>query len=365
MSHHRDVSDGISKSTSRSSGPTIREVAQRAGVSIKTVSRMLSGHQGVRDETRKKIQKVMDGMEYYPSAAARSLRGQKTGLVALIADKLTMTPDSFEIVKGVQSACDRHGKLLMIGETAGNPEVFGRLVVEFRRQRPEAVITACIAPGEIAVEQTFSTCPLVLVNCFEREDRYSTILPDDRTGAFEVTKHVLELGHRRIGHLGLLPEMIATTLRLQGYIEAHNAMGVPVDDALIRIGASQPVADEFVILPDILKSLFALESPPTVLMCGNDKMALRTLMLLNQMGLRVPEDVSLVGFDDYQLISENVLPSLTTVSLPYFEMGVRATEVALEGGNAGRVLIPCRVVPRKSVRPINSTVSAVSSGSSS
>lgn len=338
---------------SRGSGPTIREVAKQAGVSIKTVSRMLSGHEGVRDETRRKIQKVMDGMEYYPSAAARSLRGQGTGLVALITDKLTTTPDSFEIVKGVQAACRERGKLLMIGETGGDKEVFERLVIEFRRQRPEALIKAAICHGEIVVEQTFSTCPLILVNCFERDGKFPAVLPDDQGGARAATEYVIHLGHRRIGHLGLLPDMVATRLRREGYLDALRSAGIPIDERLIRLGGSLPTGYEFAELPGVIRSLLDVDPPPTVIMCGNDKMAMRALMILHQMGIRVPEELSLMGFDDYRLISEHLIPPLSTVSLPYFDMGVRATELALgRGAGAQPVLMKCPVVPRESVRSL-------------
>ena len=342
------------KTTQRGSAPTIREVAKQAGVSIKTVSRMLSGHEGVRDETRRRIQEVMDGMEYYPSAAARSLRGQGTGLIALITDHLTTTPDSFEIVKGVQSACDKHGKLLLIGETSGQLDAFERLVTEFRRQRPEAVIRAVNAHGEVKVTQTFSTCPLVLVNCFESEARYATILPDDQGGALEATRLVIQRGHRRVAHLGLPSDMIATQLRLEGYLAAHRELQLPIDDQLIHVGASLPELDEFRILPQIIKTLLEMPDPPTVLMCGNDKMAMRALMILNQLGHRVPDDISLVGYDDYHLISENLIPQLSTVSLPYFEMGVRATEMAITKASHERVLMPCPFVSRETVKTLHS-----------
>lgn len=333
----------------RGSAPTIREVAERAGVSIKTVSRMLSGH-GVRDETRQKIQKVMTGMEYYPSAAARSLRGQGTGLIALITDKLTTTPDSFEIVRGIHSACDRHGKLLMIGETNGSDEAFERLVTEFRRQRPDAVISATMSHRQVKVAQPFSTCPLVLVNCFENERRYPTVVPDDQAGAREATKFVLRRGHRRVAHLGLGPDLVATKLRLAGYRQAHQVLGIPVDEALIRVGASLPQTDEYADLSGILSALLQLQDPPTALMCGNDKMALRVFMLLHEMGRRVPDDISVMGFDDYHLIAETLHPTLSTVSLPYFDMGARAAELAANPGAPEVIAFPCPVVARESVK---------------
>ena len=332
----------------RKGRPTIREVAERAGVSVKTVSRVLSGHDSVREQTRARIEAVMAGMEYFPSAAARSLRGRRTGIVSLITDHLTTTPHSFELVKGVQSVCDERGALLMIGKTDDNPETFQRLVAEFRRHRTDAIIKATMHHRRVRIRGTFTTCPLVLVNCFEAENRYPSLVPDDRGGAYAATRFLLMKGHRRIAFLGLSPDMVATQLRGAGYRRALDEAGL-AEHTMVRQGTDDGPADEFRSLPQLLSDLLARPKPPTALFCGNDKMAMRTLMLLASMGVHVPRDISVVGFDDYRFISENVVPPLTTMSLPYYAMGARAAKLALDRAAAHRILIPCTLMERRSV----------------
>lgn len=331
---------------------TIREVADRAGVSVKTVSRVLSQQPGVRAETRTRIEQVMAEMEYFPSAAARKLRGQGTGTIALIADVFTTAPDAFDIVRGVQSVCRARGKILMVGDSGGEDDVFEKVAAEFRRHRPEAIIRATAAHREVRIEQPFSNTPLVLVNCYERELRYATVLPDDFEGAYGVAVSLLARGHRRIAQVGLQPAMPGSVLRLDGFRRAHEAYGVPVDGSLVQSGVTSDAADEFLELPETLGRMMNAASPPTAIMFGSDKMALRGMMVLRDLGLRVPEDVSVVGYGDCPKIASNVSPKLTTAAVPYFEMGVKATQVALDQSEAQRCLLPCPVVQRDSVRSL-------------
>ena len=308
---------------------SITDVAKKAGVSVKTVSRILSGQDNVADKTKDKVKRVMAELEYYPSAAAQSLRGQQKGIVCLIAEGLTTTPDAFEIVAGIQAECEKHNKLLMIGESGGNPKNFERLVTDFRQQRAQAIIYATMYHREVHIEQAFNKCPLILVNCFEAKLRHPTIVPNDKLGAFEITNTLLNTGHQRIAYLTLFNDMQATLLRVTGYKEAHQQHNLKADQQLIIDGVCHHPADEFDQLPNIMENLFNMPSPPTAIMCGNDKMAMRVFMLVRRMGYSIPEDISIVGYDDYKMIATNLLPNLTTVSLPYYEMGKKAAELAI------------------------------------
>lgn len=327
---------------------TIREVAERAGVSVKTVSRVLSGGDGVRAETREHVERVMAQMDYHPSAAARSLRGHGTGFVALIADHLTTTPDSFDIVRGIEAGCEAAGKLLMIGEAGGSVEAMAALYQEFRRQRAEAIIFATMWHRPVSIPERMLHGNLTLVNCFDPEDRFPAFVPDDRGGARAATLRLLEQGHRRVAYLGLVEGMVATRERMDGYLDALESRGINEDASLVRYGAFDGSPDEFKSLPDLLTELAALPGAPTALLCGNDKMAMRVFNVLHSRGIQVPRDVSVVGYDDYKMISENLIPRLTTVAPPYYQMGVRAVEAALGEPIPGRHRLPCALVERES-----------------
>ena len=309
---------------------SIGDVAERAGVSVKTVSRILSGHAGVRPETRERVERAMEELEYYPSAAARSLRGKKMGTLSVIGDNLTTTPDAFEIVAGIQAECEKQARILMIGETGGRKATFDKLVERYRQQRTDAIIYATMFLQELTIDQSFRHCPLVLVNCTDSSGLHPAIIPDDVGGGFAAATELLGLGHRRIAFIGLFEGMTATQMRKRGYTKALKQVGIELDPTLIVTGVSRNESDEFELLPSVIEKLFALPDPPTAIMCGNDKMAMRVYFLLrSKMDKRIPEDVSIVGYDDYRLISENLVPKLTTVSLPYFEMGQEAARLAL------------------------------------
>ena len=309
---------------------SIEDVAKRAAVSVKTVSRILSGYAGVRPETRRRVQRAIEELEYYPSAAARSLRGKKVATLGVIAENLTTTPDAFEIVAGIQAECNKHDTVMMIGETSGRASTFDALVQRFRQQRASAVIYATMFMQEVKIEHSFRFCPLILVNCVDSKRSYPAIVPNDQAGGRAAAAELLRLGHRRIAFIGLFEDMHATQQRKRGYLAALRKHGVDIDERLIRTGVSNTGDGEFSPLPGILEDLFRLTDPPTAILCGNDKMAMRVFFLLRRtMGKEIPRDVSVVGYDNYRLIAENLIPGLTTVSLPYFDMGAAAVRLAL------------------------------------
>jgi len=336
---------------------TIRDVAERAGISVKTVSRYLSGYQGISTKTVNKIEKAAQELEYFPSAAAQSLRGQSSGIVGLIADELTTTPFSVDIVKGIQSVCDAEGKLLLIGETQSQQHVFVRQVERFRRQKTEAIIKATAFHKEIVIEQKFERCPLVLVNCYDQQRKYSSVLPNDMQGGYAITQRLISLGHKAIANITLLEDMVATKLRSDGFTRAMNEAGIKIKSDWVVPSSRYDAEYSATGLKKILAEFFSKTRKPSAIICGNDKMAFRVMMQLHGMGIEIPRDVSVVGFDDFQLLSANTMPPLTTVKLPYFEMGAKAAKLALELAHSSKrqgveYLCRCDVVPRESDRQL-------------
>jgi LacI family transcriptional regulator len=332
---------------------TIRDVAERAGISVKTVSRFLSGFQGISAKTAEKIERAAEELEFYPSAAARTLRGQKTDIVSLIAENLTTTPFSYEIVQGVQSVCEQRGKLLLIGETRESEETFARLTDRFRQQKVEAIIYATFYHKPVEIKQQFKRCPLVLVNCYDTAGKFHSVVPDDEQGSYDLTRFLIEQGHRRIASITLPTDLVATQLRQQGFERAMADSGSEIHPSWIVHPQRLKPSEDMEWLGSVLDTLLASPSPPTAIMCGNDKMALRVIMQLHSRGLAVPSDISVVGYDDFKVISENIVPALTTASLPYFRMGQRAAELAIqaeEGKDIGALCerIDCEIIERDS-----------------
>lgn len=316
---------------------SINDVADLAGVSVRTVSRYLSGHTGISDKTRARVQGAIDQLHYAPSAAAQQLRGRGDSVVGLITDGITTTPYSYEITAGVQSVCDKNDTMLLIGEVAQKEASFQRVLSDFRRHRCQAILYATHFRRPVNLKFEVGDTPIILVNCYEQDtDRFPTVLPHDEQGAYLATRHLLENGHERIGFLTLSSSIPATNLRNSGYRRAHIELGRQLDAGLIRVGVvdhedDEVIGNEFDDLENHIRALLGLDRPPTAVLLGNDKMAMRAYMIAqNTLGLSIPKDISLVGYDNFPLIAENLVPPLTTVQLPYFEMGVAAATLALE-----------------------------------
>ncbi len=171
--------------------------------------------------------------------------------------------------------------------------------------------------------------PIVLANCFDEQGHHA-VVPDDEYGEFALVAGLLARDHRRIALLTLPETVSAHPLRLAGYKTALQGAGIPLNPALVRVATSADREDELDGLGDILDGIFDRAEPPTALCCANDKMAMRVYSLLSERGLSVPDDVSVVGYDDYRVISEQLRPSLTSVSLAYEEIGVRAALALLD-----------------------------------
>jgi len=332
---------------------TIHDVAEKAGVSIKTVSRVLNDASSVSEKTRKRIEQAMHALDFAPSAAARMLRGRPTDLVAVIAEELTTTPDSSEIIKGIQSVCEELGKMLIIGETGGKASSANRLVADMRTRRVEAFIFATPFHRAVTLNEMLGQTPTVLANCFEVNPHHPQVIPDDEGGGYAAAQVVLQAGHRKIAFLQLIAGMVATDLRLRGFHQAMQEHGVVPNAKWIVHGATPNDGGEFSQLTETIERLFANANRPTAILCGNDKMAMRVIFILQHRGLRVPEDVSVVGFDDFRLISEALDPGLTTVALPYREIGELAARRAFndDADLPATVRVPCRPVMRGTVAP--------------
>ena len=172
--------------------------------------------------------------------------------------------------------------------------------------------------------------PSVLVNCFTTLADVPTVLPDDEEGGHLVGRHLLELGHRRVGFLTLWPEIAAMHLRQAGLMRAYREAGVSFSQDLVLPGQDGTGPFDQSIAFAAARSLLDREDRPTAVFCGNDEMALQVYNAAAELGLRIPSDLSVVGFDDYRLFSEGVRPGLTTVALSYHRMGRIAADLLLD-----------------------------------
>jgi LacI family transcriptional regulator len=345
---------------------TIYDVAKKAGVSPKTVSRVLNGDAPVNKHTRASVTQAINDLDYVPSQAARMMRSKKSGLIGLITGAISNAPEpnapsglpELHIVQSIQSEMATLGKILMIADTGGKREAVPVLARTFAQHNVEGLIYIADHHSKVDLGIATPGFPVVLVNCYD-DAGTTCVLPDDRAGQAKLVAQLIQAGHVRIGLLSLDPAMAAARLRLEGYKDAHLEAGLTVDPDLVAPVQESAPEMSGEILMTALDCLVSLRSRPTVIACGNDVMAMRVYGLLRSRGLRVPEDISVAGFDDHRAISEMLHPQLTTVDLPYRSMGRKAARLIHEmigekrPASPVQSLVDGQVVWRSSVTALN------------
>jgi LacI family transcriptional regulator len=348
---------------------TIYDVARIAGVSAKTVSRVLNSDAPVGKGTREAVEAAIAELGFVPSNAARMMRSQRSRLIGLITGAISMSPEPTQpaglpelfIVQGIQKALAGSGMTLMIADTGGVIERAAPLIDTFVRHRVEGLIYVAEYHQRVKLPALPAGTPMVLVNCFDDRSTVA-IVPDDRRGQHDLVARLVLAGHRRIGYLTLRTEMVAAQLRREGYAQALAEAGIAYDPVLVENCDLEGRDGETQLLWDAIDRMLRLSNPPSVLCCGNDKMALRVYGILRSMGRRVPSEVSVAGYDNHRVIAETLYPPLTTVDLPYTAMGVRAAQrlISLISGEIreekGPTLVAGPVYWRESVtelRPAN------------
>lgn len=335
---------------------TIKDVAAHAGVSDRTVSRVVNGEPNISGKTRARVMEAIEALDYIPNLAARMVRTNRSGVIGLITDVVSTTPNSVEIIRGVQDGVSRAGQSLLIANTSGSEESEAKVWRTFQEHRIDGVLYATMYHHATSFDPNAHRIPTVLVNCFAGgRDDVAAVVPDDRDGGYQAARYAIEQGHTRIGFVTLNPLILAAELRREGFDAALREAGIEPRPEWIRPGIVGPLDAEetpaFSIALDLLSA--PAVDRPTVLLAGNDEIAMQCLFAAAQLGLKVPTDVAIVGFDDFRMISERVIPPLTTVALPYYDIGIRAAEklFAMLAGDAGYPLIerlPCPLVRRQS-----------------
>jgi LacI family transcriptional regulator len=333
-----------------SDASTIYEVAATAQVSVRTVSRYLNDPQCVSAKTAEAIVAAMQELRFRPSRAARALKGASTGLIGVLSDCITTSPDSFELIKGLQAATRRAGRRLLIAETDGVASEIPGAIDELIEHRIDALIVASHSHRSMPASALERAAGLrtVLLNCYSRGATLAgTVVPDDEQGAHDGLKRLYELGHRAVAVFELFPDMRATQLRHAGYLKAASEAGMP-EPVFVQGTRQVESEDEFRFVDSEVESLLR-QSRPSAIVAGNDKMAARIVQSLHKRRVRVPGDVSVLGFDNHPMLVYATDPPLTSVCLPYMRMGERAAEIACSSEDVGTERIRCDVVMRESV----------------
>ncbi len=330
---------------------TIQDVAKEAGVSVSTVSRVLNDKDDVSLETYEKVQGVIQELGYTSSLAARSMRSHRTNLIGLITRDV-QDPFSIQVMKGVYQAISEIDYDLII-YTSGSIKPSSKAE---REQRYVALLNGSIADGVVIVTPTatsFSTsAPVVAVDPNNESPDCPSVSSTNYDGALAAMHYLLELGHRRIGFIGGRPDLQSANQRRRGYVDALAQAGIPVEETLVEVGDYTTEVGRL-----CTQRLLSLPKPPTAVLAANDKSAIGAMGAARELGLRIPEDLSVVGFDN---IPETAFsnPALSTVDQFIDKMGHIAVEMLIrliEGQSLenGQYKIPTQLVIRDSCRPIS------------
>ena len=302
---------------------SLQEVAQVAGVSTSTVSRAITRPDMVNAETRERVEAAVRTLGYRPSRVARRLRVAHgySDLVGLVIPDL-QNPFFADLARGVEDVAARHGYTVLIGNSDENVEKETRYLNAMQAEAVDGIILPPSCEGRsAAVDLARAGVPLVCVD--RRLDKASvdTVLVDNVRGAAEATEHLIALGHRRIGDLEGKQGVSTTRERLEGYRSALARHGIESDPALVLAGDSRPEGAR-----RLAARLLEAPDRPSALLVGNGMMTLGVVEAIHDLGLRIPEDVAVVGYDDMPW-ARALVPALTVVRQPGHELGSRAMEL--------------------------------------
>jgi LacI family transcriptional regulator/LacI family repressor for deo operon, udp, cdd, tsx, nupC, and nupG len=304
----------------------LKDVARVAGVSISTVSRVLTGSPLVNEETRARVQQAMDALDYRPNRVARRLRRDtaRASLIGLIVPDI-QNPFFAELVRGVESVAQQHGYMVFLGNSDEDAAKEKRYVDLMLAESVDGLILPPSSDNAQALSALARAgLPVVCVDRRVPKVTLDAVIADNVHGAYAAVDHLLRLGHRRIGFVVGRPQLSTSKERLQGYRTALEEHGLALDAALVREGDSRQSGGR-----DMARELLTLPHPPTALLVGNNLMTLGALETIHALGLRIPDDVAVVGYDDmpWALALD---PPLTAVRQPSYELGRRAAELLLQ-----------------------------------
>ncbi|MHC1770563.1 MAG: LacI family DNA-binding transcriptional regulator [Flexilinea sp.] len=327
---------------------SMADVAKKIGVSRATVSYVLNDipNANISQETRIRIWEAVEELGYKSNAIARSLRSGKSDLIGFLTDNISDTPFIVDIIRGVQDAAIERNKTMFVMDAKNERETEEKLFHRMEQWQVEGIIYAVSTHREIILTDDFFVTPLVLVDCYSKSREISAVVPNEVQGGYTATYTLLEKGHTRIGFINGPEGFPASIGRLEGYRKALDEYGISFDPSLIRVGDWWQESGF-----DATLDLLSMNNAPTAIFCGNDYMAMGAYDALKKLGKTIPDQVAIIGFDNREIIAAHMHPPLTTVALPYYQMGKRALEQLLAEKNEKKCFIEldCPLIMRKSV----------------
>ncbi|MDR3432881.1 MAG: DNA-binding transcriptional regulator CytR [Rouxiella aceris] len=310
---------------------TMKDVAEQAGVSTATVSRALMNPEKVSAPTRQRVEQAVIAVGYSPHSLSRNLKRNESRTILVIIPDIC-DPFFADVIQGIERTAAEHGYLVLIGDCAQQNQqekTFINLIIT--KQIDGMLLLGSDLPFDASKEEQRNLPPMVMANEFAPELELPTVHIDNLTAAYEAVHYLLGLGHQRIACITGPEAMPLCQYRLQGYIQAIRRNGLTVESQYIANGDFSYESGALA-----LTKLMSQPTTPTAIFCHNDMMAIGAMYQAKKLGLRIPQDLSIVGFDDIKL-SQFYDPPLTTVAQPRFQLGREAMLLLLEQLNGHSV----------------------------
>ncbi len=342
---------------------TALDVAKRAGVSRSAVSLVLNGRGdgNVAKESQDRIRQAAAELNYSPNPIALSLRNQRTRVIGIVSDEVVTSPFDGNIIGGADDVARSRGFVTVVMDTAFDAGRDADAVETLLDRQVDGLIHVTVGLRPFDVPSGMLKVPAVLANCYDSAAAPALphVIPDEVTGGRLATEHLLSLGHRDIALLGGAAVDPAAPLRERGYREAFHHQGLSVrEDRISSIGWD--IDTGYHRAMKLLDGVPAAERP-TAIMCANDRLAVGVVLAAARLGLSVPRDLSIMGYDDEFRIANTMVPALTTMALPLRDMGAAAMNLLLDsvegpGSGAGiepkEIMVRGRLVVRDSTGPV-------------
>lgn len=302
---------------------TIKDVAEAAGVSTTTVSLVLNQVPGRRipDHTRHRVREAAERLGYAANAAARTLRTQRSQSIGFVSDEIATTPFAGQLIQGAQDVARSRDSIVLLTNSGYDRELERREVRALLDRRVDGVLYAAMYHRVVELPPELAGVPVVVLNAECRDEGVSWVAPDEFAGGWDAAEVLLAAGHTRLAMVNDADEIPASAERPRGFLARCAKAGLDPSDIPVVRSDPRAVTTRVAARP-------LLEGPdrPTGVFGFNDQVALGVYLAAADLALRVPEDLSVVGFDNLELLAESVAPGLTTIALPHYEMGAWAAE---------------------------------------
>jgi LacI family transcriptional regulator len=332
--------------------PTMNDVAKLAGVSQTSVSFVVNNtpNAGIPEETKQRILAAIHELGYRPNAFAKSLRLRRSHIIGFVTDEIATSSYAGKIIQGAQDAAAAAGKILFLANTGGDPKLENTAIETMLEHQVDGIIYATMSHHLITPPEVLHEISSVLLDCYDENRCFPSVVPDEVSGASTALRVLLEKGHRRIGFINTIDFGPPAKGRLDGYKRALTEYDVPFVEELVCCGKSNSDSGYEQTL-----HLMQRDSPPTAIFCFNDQIAMGVYEALRELGLEIPHDVAVIGFDNLELISAFLRPKLSTMELPHYQMGQWAVNYLAEHAeNKDKLepvqhMIECPYIERASV----------------